>query len=154
MIRIRAYGIPAPQGSKKSFGNGYFVEASQRVLPWRESVKEAALRDYDGEPLSGPIEISILFLFPRPKKHFGTGKNANKLKSNAPVFVTEKNKGDLEKLERAVYDGLSQSSGGTAILDDCLVVKNSNMKRYCIDGEKPGAIISINSINSNNKPEK
>jgi len=154
MIRIRAYGIPAPQGSKKSFGNGYFVEASQRVLPWRESVKEATLRDYDGEPLSGPIEISILFLFPRPKKHFGTGKNAKKLKLNAPVFVTEKNKGDIEKLERAVYDGLSQSSGGTAILDDCLVVKNTNMKRYCIEGEKPGAIISISSIDSNNKPEK
>ena len=112
MIRIRAYGIPAPQGSKKSFGNGYFVEASQRVLPWRESVKEATLRDYDGEPLSGAVEVSILFLFPRPKKHFGTGKNANKLKENAPVFVIEKNKGDLEKLERSTYDALSESTGG------------------------------------------
>ena len=78
MIKIRAYGIPAPQGSKKSFGKGYFVEASARVMPWRESVKEATLRDYDGEPLSGAVEVSILFLFPRPKKHFGTGKNSNK----------------------------------------------------------------------------
>ena len=90
MIKIRAYGIPAPQGSKKSVGKGYFVEASARVMPWRESVKEATLRDYDGEPLSGAVEVSILFLFPRPKKHFGTGKNANKLKANAPVFVIEK----------------------------------------------------------------
>ena len=146
MIKIRAYGIPAPQGSKRSLGKGYFVEASARVMPWRESVKEATLRDYDGEPLSGAVEVSILFLFPRPKKHFGTGKNANKLKANAPVFVIEKNRGDLEKLERSTYDALSQSSGGSAILDDCLVAKNSNMKRYCIDGEKPGALITVSKL--------
>ena len=146
MITIRAYGIPAPQGSKKSFGNGYFVEASQRVLPWREAVKEATLRDYSGEPLKGPVEIEILFLFPRPKKHYGTGRNAEILKKNAPYYVCEKNKGDLEKLERAVYDGLAESTGGSAIGDDCLVAKNSNIKRYCYGGERPGALIKIRSI--------
>ena len=62
------------------------------------------------------------------------------------MFVIEKNRGDLEKLERAVYDGLSQSSGGSAILDDCLVAKNSNMKRYCIEGEKPGALITVSKL--------
>ena len=151
MIRIRAYGIPAPQGSKRSLGKGIFIEASKRVKPWREAVMEATFRDYDGEPLNGPIEISILFLFPRPKKHYGTGKNARKLKANAPVFVTEKNRGDIEELERSTYDGLSYSSGGGAIFDDCLVVKNTNMKRYCIEGEKPGAEIMINKINSASK---
>ena len=146
MIKIRAYGIPAPQGSKKSFGNGYFVEASQRVMPWREAVKEAALRDYQGEPLDGPLEIEILFLFPRPKKHFGTGKNSKVLKSSAPIYVTERNRGDLEKLERAVHDGLSRTSGGTAIVDDSLIVKNANLKRYCTGAEHPGALITVRQI--------
>tara|TARA_R100000781_G_C4069486_1_gene123978 strand:- start:325 stop:774 length:450 start_codon:yes stop_codon:yes gene_type:complete len=143
MIKIRAYGIPAPQGSKKSFGNGYFVEASQRVMPWREAVKEAALRDYQGEPLDGPLKVQIIFLFPRPKKHYGTGKNANILKKNAPYYVTAKNKGDLEKLERSTYDALSESTGGTVMKDDSLVVKNLNEKRYCSAGERPGSIITV-----------
>ena len=145
-IFIPVIGIPAPQGSKRHVGNGIMIENSKRVKPWRNDVKDAALEHYQGEVIDGPVEIEIIFMFSRPKSHYGTGKNSNKLKASAPVFVTSKGKGDIEKLERATYDALSESSGGTVIKDDSLVVKNRNMKRYCVEGEHQGAKITIRTL--------
>ena len=145
-IFIPVIGIPAPQGSKRHVGNGIMIENSKRVKPWRQDVKEAALNHYDGEIIDQAVEIEIIFLFARPKSHYGTGKNSKKLKPSAPVFVTSKGKGDIEKLERATYDSLSQSSGGSVIKDDSLVVKNRNMKRYCVEGEHQGAKITIRTL--------
>tara|TARA_Y100001963_G_scaffold60044_1_gene83896 strand:+ start:466 stop:915 length:450 start_codon:yes stop_codon:yes gene_type:complete len=146
-IFIPVIGIPAPQGSKRHIGHGIMIENSKRVKPWRNDVKDAALEHYQGEVIDGPVEIEIIFMFARPKSHYGTGKNSNKLKASAPVFVTSKGRGDIEKLERATYDALSQSSGGTVIRDDSLVVLNRNTKRYCIEGENPGAKIIIRVLN-------
>ena len=145
-IFIPVVGVPAPQGSKRHIGHGIMIEISKRVKPWRQDVKEAALIYYDGEIIDQAVEIEIIFMFARPKSHYGTGKNAQKLKPSAPVFVTSKGKGDLEKLERSTYDALSQSSGGSVLKDDSLVVKNRNMKRYCVEGEYQGAKITIRTL--------
>ena len=146
IIEFQVIGIPAPQGSKRYIGNGIMIENSKRVKPWRQDVKEAALISYKDEIIDEAVEIEIIFMFTRPKSHYRTGKNSNKLKTSAPVFVTSKGCGDLEKLERATYDALSESSGGTILKDDSLVVKNRNMKRYCIEGESPGAKIIIRTL--------
>ena len=145
-IFIPVIGIPAPQGSKRHVGNGIMIENSKRVKPWRQDVKEAALNYYDGEVIDQAVEIEIIFMFARPKSHYGTGKNSRKLKPSAPVFVTSKGKGDLEKLERSTYDALSQSSGGSVLKDDSLVAQNRNTKRYCVAGENPGAKIIIRTL--------
>ena len=87
-IFIPVIGIPAPQGSKRHVGHGIMIENSKRVKPWRQDVKEAALNHYDGEVIDQAVEIEIIFMFARPKSHFGTGKNSRKLKPSAPVFVT------------------------------------------------------------------
>ena len=78
-IFIPVIGIPAPQGSKRHVGHGIMIENSKRVKPWRQDVKEAALTHYDGEVIDQAIEIEIIFLFARPKSHYGTGMNAKKL---------------------------------------------------------------------------
>ena len=145
-IFIPVIGIPAPQGSKRHIGHGIMIENSKRVKPWRQDVKEAALIHYDGEIIDQAVEIEIIFMFARPKSHYGTGKNARKLKPSAPVFVTSKGIGDVDKLQRSTYDALSQSSGGTVLKDDSLVVKNRNMKRYCVEGEHQGAKITIRTL--------
>ena len=93
-IFIPVIGIPAPQGSKRHVGHGIMIENSKRVKPWRQDVKEAALIHYNGEIIDQAVEIEIIFLFARPKSHYGTGKNSRKLKPSAPVFVTSKGKGE------------------------------------------------------------
>ena len=145
-IFIPVIGIPAPQGSKRHVGNGIMIENSKRVKPWRQVVKEAALNHYQGEVIDQAVEIEIIFIFVRPKSHFGTGKNSRKLKPSAPVFVTSKGIGDIDKLQRSTYDALSESSGGNVLKDDSLIVQNRNSKRYCVAGENPGAKIIIRTL--------
>ena len=145
-IFIPVIGIPAPQGSKRHVGRGIMIENSKRVKPWRQDVKEAAIVHYHGPVLDGAVEIEIIFLFARPKSHYGTGRNVTKLKESAPEYMTSKSRGDIEKLERSTYDALSETTGGTVIKDDSLVVRNKNEKRYCSEDEHPGAYITVRSL--------
>ena len=142
-IFIPVIGIPAPQGSKRHVGHGIMIENSKRVKPWRQDVKEAALIHYDGEVIDQAVEIEIIFLFARPKSHYGTGKNANKLKQKAPEFVTSSQTGDIDKLCRSTLDGLSAKAGGTVIKDDSLVVSLKAIKKYAKEDELLGANIFI-----------
>jgi len=71
---------------------------------------------------------------PRPKYHFGTGRNAGKLKDNA-VYWCETTP-DALKLTRSTEDALT----GIAWKDDKQVVDLHVKKIY---GERPGAIIRI-----------
>ena len=145
-IFIPVRGLPAPQGSKRHIGHGIMIENSKKVKPWRQDVRAAAIDHYEGSVIGRAVEIEIIFLFARPKSHYGTGKNAKKLKPSAPVFVTSKGIGDIDKLQRSTYDALSESSGGIVIKDDALIVQNRNMKRYCVEGENPGAKITVRTL--------
>jgi Holliday junction resolvase RusA-like endonuclease len=57
-------------------------------------------------PLYGPIKVSIDFMFSRPKSHYGTGKNANLLKMNAPMWHTSKP--DRDNLDKLCLDAMSK----------------------------------------------
>ena len=111
MIEVRLYGEPAPQGSKQRTRWG-MREASEKVAPWRADAAHQFRQAYKGPVLNEPVSIEMEFIFPRPKGHYGTGKNAEKLKGSAPERCTSARHGDLEKLARAVNDSLSVTSGG------------------------------------------
>ena len=146
LVRIRAYGTPAPQGSKKHIGKGILIESSKRVKPWREEVLRATLDSstYSGQIVSKACSLYLEFLIPRPKSHFGTGRNRGRLKPSAPQYCTSNRNGDLDKLCRSTIDGLSVTSGGVLIEDDSLVVQITSSKRYCLDKELAGALIVLN----------
>ena len=145
-ITIRVVGIPGPQGSKTLTRYGAMIEASKKVKPWRNDVKEAALECYNSGALNFPLKVNIEFVFPRPKSHFGTGKNAEVLKPSAPQYCTSRGNGDIDKLARSTLDGLSVSAGGSVLEDDSLVVELNAKKRYVNKDELPGAYIAISSI--------
>lgn len=146
-IRIRAFGIPAPQGSKRHVGNGIMKESSEKVAPWRESVRLAANQSYKGTPIQKPVSVTAHFLFPRPKSHYRTGKFAGILKPDAPHYSTSQLNGDLDKLLRSTFDGLSFSCGGSVLKDDSLVVSVEATKTYTESTEEPGAFIYVHIIN-------
>ena len=145
-IFIPVLGIPAAQGSKKHVGRGILVESSKKVAPWRQDVRHAALEYYQGEPVSGAVEVAIEFIFARPKGHYGTGKNADKLKPSAPKYATSNNLGDIDKLQRSTFDALAVRSGGTVLKDDSLIVDVAIQKRYATRGEHVGANIKITKL--------
>jgi Holliday junction resolvase RusA-like endonuclease len=144
MIRFRVNGRPAPQGSKRHVGNGRMVESSKAVGPWREAVRAETQRyaplwhvAEDGEtPLIW--DVCLNFYLPRPKGHYGTGRNRSQVKPSAPPRPA--GRPDLDKLARAVLDGLT---AGGAFADDAQVVGLITAKWWCELGETAGVIIEI-----------
>lgn len=83
--------------------------------------------------IRGPLSMSVVFLFERPKGHWGK----RGLLPSAPVFHAVKP--DVSKLLRSTEDAL------TAILyeDDARIVMTTGSKRFCVGTEQPGAIITL-----------
>jgi crossover junction endodeoxyribonuclease RusA len=128
-VSFFVHGTPAPQGSKRGFvnkstGKVAMVESSKRVKPWKEAVKSAALtaRGWSDDldltpPMTGPVSVTLTFILPRPKGHFGSGRNALNLTPSAPSFPATTP--DLDKLVRSTLDGLTESN---LFVDDKQVV--------------------------------
>jgi crossover junction endodeoxyribonuclease RusA len=123
------YGTAAPQGSKRHVGNGVMLESSDRVRPWRQDVRFAALEkrppDWD---MTTPMRIVLEFWFSRPASHYGTRDGMSNLKVSAPREPISARIGDIDKLERAVLDALT----GVAYLDDRQVVDVLARKSYLL----------------------
>jgi len=115
----------APQGSKRSLGNGVMVESSKRVKPFRQDVRFAAMDQKlpEGWPMDAPMKASYRFMFRRPKSHL-TGKGA--LRKGAQMEATSRGLGDIEKLARAASDALSN----VLFNDDSQIVDMHISKSY------------------------
>jgi crossover junction endodeoxyribonuclease RusA len=124
MIEFEVPGVPAPQGSKTRTRFG-MREDNPATRPWRAAVAWEATRAMDGiTPIGGPAELHVVFFFPRPKSHFGTGRNADQLKAVAPAYCTSKP--DIDKLLRAIGDAVT----GICVRDDSQFVKVTGLKVY------------------------
>ena len=129
----------APQGSKKHVGRGIMVETCKRLKSWRKEVSLRAKLIVD-EIIEEPVEIEVVFWFKRPLKHYLPN---GMLRQSAPVYITNKNKGDLDKHCRALLDSLTKY----AFADDSQVVSLHAVKKYCETESQTGATIKIRSIN-------
>ncbi len=137
IISFTVLGQPRPQGSKISHAlydkQGKPVMKGKRVVVitrndcdelknWRNQVADKAAAAYKvfcppdengQQPLiSVAVSLKIWFFRMRLKGHYGTGKNAGKLKPSAPIYPTTSP--DELKLARAVEDALS----GVVLVDD------------------------------------
>jgi Holliday junction resolvase RusA-like endonuclease len=143
-IRFFVAGKPQPRGSKRAFpykkhDGKLGVKVSDdnpKGKYWMASVAyEAAARfGGNGSMFTGPIVLRLTFVMPRPKGHYGTGKNRDTLKPSAPTYHTSRP--DALKLTRAVEDAMQ----GICFLDDAQICQESIEKVY---GEKPGVTIEI-----------
>jgi crossover junction endodeoxyribonuclease RusA len=135
------WGIAAPQGSKRHVGKGVMLESSDRVRPWRQDVRFAALEERPPNwDMATPMRLDLVFWFPRPASHYGTKNGISYLKANAPIEPVSARIGDIDKLQRAVFDALT----GVAYLDDRQVVEVEARKAYLMGPDAaPYAHITI-----------
>lgn len=117
MFYFRAYGRPAPQGSKKYVGNGRFVEASKYLKPWRETLATAIWAAQETREtyarFEGPVIVEAVFLIPKPPS----------VKRLWPSVMP-----DTDKLQRSLGDALETD---TQLLgSDSLIVKWVASKIY------------------------
>jgi len=140
-IRFFVPGMPVPQGSKSAMQHKntgkvvMFDQSSKRLKPWRKSIKTLAQAAMGGDAWDGPVAVCLDFTFPRPKNHYGSGKNINVLKQSAPAWKTTKP--DIDKLARAVLDGLT----GALFIDDKQVAKLTATKLFAERPERYGVHI-------------
>lgn len=138
-FEVEVHGIPVAQGSmvRSVFGLRYYNHKA--LMDWRHSVmKELVHARPDGWDDAAPIEVIATFVFPRPASHFGTGKNASRLRPSAPEHkVTAP---DLDKLTRACGDAIEEAG---IVSNDAQICGWEVLKRYAETSETPGALLSI-----------
>jgi Holliday junction resolvase RusA-like endonuclease len=157
-LRIKVFGSPAPQGSKRHVGRGQMVESSKHVGPWRDAVRAAALGairccdELDCSalrhpfPLTGPLAVRMVFSVARPKGHYRTGRNAHLLRDSAPLRPASPP--DLSKYLRSSEDALTDAY---VYKDDGQIVEyHRAAKVYCGEDpealDAPGALIVVRTL--------
>jgi len=85
----------------------------------------------------GPVRVSFLFRFKRPKSHYRTGRNAHILKDDAPQFHTQTP--DLDKLIRSTQAALSS----VVWRDDSQVCKYGRVEKQWAEDGIEGADVII-----------
>ena len=137
-ITFTVPGRPLSKGSmrpviSKSTGKPFLKPSNPKLGGWMSCVALFASEAWGGQGrqviVDGPVWLELTYRFERPKSHFGTGRNANKLKSSAPEYPTGKNRTDVDKMERAVLDALTD----IIYRDDSQVVGVNHAKRWATE---------------------
>jgi len=133
-LEFTVYGTPAPAGSKRGFRTNYgriiITDANPKARPWKALVTDAACQAIENGSggrmglLRGPLYLECTFYLPRPKSHYGSGRNSQLVKPAAPEYPA--GKPDATKLLRAVEDALN----GVVWKDDAQVVMQFVVKMY------------------------
>lgn len=142
-MTIIVYGTPAPQGSKrfigvaKKTGRGVMIESSKKVKPWREDVRNEALRVRAGAaPLDLAVRVRMVFTLPKPS-------SAPKKRKTFPM-----RKPDLSKLARSTEDALVEAG---ILADDARIVGYERLEKVYPSEDPealdaPGVLIIITPI--------
>jgi Holliday junction resolvase RusA-like endonuclease len=149
LVELMIPGKPETAGSKRAFtpldkdGNPYRSKTTGRIVTnvvddnkksrgFKNTVaaiaQEAWWSDGHRGPVTDALVVVISFYLARPKGHYGTGRNSEKLKPSAPARPTKKP--DVLKLARAVEDALT----GIIYADDAQIVDEHIHKYYADDG--------------------
>jgi len=75
-------------------------------------------------PFDGPVFLELVALMPRPKSHYGTGKNADVLKPSAPEWHTSKP--DADNILKMLKDCMNE----LFFVDDKQVCVSRVAKKY------------------------
>ena len=131
---FRVVGTPKPKGSTRAFvhrGRAIITSDCKGERPWAQQVHWTAREHAFETPWSGPVRVEVEFIMPRPKR---LGRKR--------VDVPADTKPDVDKLARSVLDALT----GVFWVDDSTVTALFAMKRHANEGEAPGALIRVETV--------
>lgn len=129
-VRFTVYGVPVTQAGMRAVptpaGYRQVTTGGKGLLPWRQAIARAARQAIETHPgfADAPVVVTLDFRFPMPKAR-------TKAQRRGGVWFHRGRRDDIDKLERAVLDGLTD---GGLIGDDGNVVEVHKRKREYVDG--------------------
>ena len=82
------------------------MDSNKNSKEWMNLVRDKASEAMHREEMfDEPIVLTVRFFFSRPASHFGSGRNAGRLKPSAPIEYAQQP--DLSKLLRCIEDGMN-----------------------------------------------
>ena len=134
-------GLPVgqPRPRARRFKDRVILYDPKNAKPWRDAVANTIGEMVD-TPFEGPLELTMPFSFPRPKSHYGTGKNSDLIKGSAPKHHAQKP--DLDNVIKSTMDAMN----GVLYLDDKQVIQVTALKGWADRSEQPG--LQLDAIES------
>lgn len=136
---LTVLGDPKAQGRPRARNAGKFVQIydDPKSRKAKQNLQAVIQDKAPNELLNCPLQVDLGFDMPRPKGHYGTGRNAGMLKLSAPIKHTKKP--DIDNLRKLVMDALT----GVFWQDDSLVCQGTTIKQY---SDRPRTIIKIKKL--------
>lgn len=105
LLHLVIPGDPVSQGNPQRFPNGGV--AYPKATRTHRAYVEASLGAYwqAAQPIREPVILLAAFHFARPATHYGSGRNAGRVKDSAPIHHMQRP--DADKLLRLVLDSLT-----------------------------------------------
>ena len=124
-----------------------------RVREYRLRLAQAVREARPDPPHLGPVEVLVVARLPRAASHFGTGRNAGRLRPSAPSFPSTQP--DVDELARVVLDGLTDAG---LWRDDEQAVGLRAVKRYADDEHSDGVFVRVldvdEAVSSHSPPNR
>ncbi len=117
----------------KTFIHNY-TPTKHKVNDFKATARLAANAAYSGPPLIGPLKMSVVFVFPRPKAITWKTKPMPRLPHGA--------KPDRDNCEKSLMDALK----GLLFTDDAQVCDGAVQKFYAAGNEQPHVEVMIEGI--------
>jgi len=138
MLKIIIPGIPIakhrPRFARRGKGTAVYSdqETEEDLMLWHVKQQTSGHRLFKDAVL-----VDTKFFMPRPKSHFGTGRNAGKLKPSASKYHIKKP--DTDNLVKFLFDIFN----GSVWKDDSQVIYEVSEKIYCVPGEEPRTEVTV-----------
>ena len=136
-IELMVLGEPTAQMRHRTVSRGKFHGTYD---PSADIKKDFLLMVQDkapAEPITGPILVTIVFYFGRPKGHYRTGKNSAMLRDDCPEWHTSVK--DIDNLQKLIFDSLN----GIFWKDDKQICWVEAQKKY---SERPRTELIITTL--------
>lgn len=129
MVKIEIQGDPIPKYRPRFTTCGRFV----KVYDSQDKIKNKTkleiieqLKFKKPDLFDSPVNVRCVFHMPRPKSHYGSGKNKESLKKLA-IYEKHIKKPDVDNLVKFIFDCMT----GIVWKDDSQVVWCDAVKKYC-----------------------
>jgi len=136
-MKLKILGVPKPQPRHRHFQRGKFKGTYDPAKGDKQSFLYLVLEQAPSAPLDEPLRVDIDFFFPRPKGHYGTGKNSGVLKATAPT--NHISRPDIDNLRKFVMDAMNK----VFWRDDSIICEGHTRKIY---SDMPRTEIEISTL--------